>query len=1011
LWATNYLFIGDIQIFNQTSSTSTTTVEVGPASSGADYICDAYADDIEIQYAIDYVASKGGGTVNIIGSGDQDNPLYYYLKKEIFMQDNVTLQMVCGQEIEAGAVLKKSAGVISSLSQNYIAGSNKIYLENASGFVPGMTIGLPYEEDNPVSPSSDELSVISGVWTQILAVNGNELTIYPVINETETEKLMTDSLYCFSNYNLVTAANNNITITGGGIDGNSHGPYLNGADRFMNCIGTGGTRYNIEISNIELFDSGINGGPFSGLHVCGIVYDMKIDSCTVTNQVRGIIFDCAGGSIICSNNNCNSNGTGIVIGNGSDILISSCNLSHNTNGGIGVYGGGQRNITIENCTLNSNGKVNDNEEGVGFGIEIDNTDDVIINNCTIDGTISDKKQQYGIHLTNSKNIFINLSENGKEITNCQTGIYEGNVEGEGEDEKDYFTDDYTHIESCTFSNCGNNTKIIGFNSELDNGTPEFVELSDDVPITLPDQVKYNSFQIDLKGNSVFNEGTVLHSGPMNIQVRTDTNILGKYGNIDNIYIAEENSTYGYLHIRGSGDLVNYPERDRVDTIDSNAWLDCNYSSTFSWSNNYADYNCGSNYINFPSIAGHKYLIRLKVLGNFKIEEVDTDNCAIISGEKLPYDDYTSWETEMFTAVGTGKDIVYLLRSQFGSSGWDAGYCRDIMILDLTERGEAGLSDETIFANYDEGNCVDPQIITTTLSVPVTLRSIGSTQDELQWDGTLTQRVAYKEMADTDFAQVTELNNVSIVTTTACLPGVVQQQDGIDDTVWVFGKTEVALQDIDNANNIGKYATFYETGVGSKIKFIITKGMSLNDFKASLTGSPIALNYTLETPVTSTVSGMDCLVALGGSQTEIDCPNNGLIASPDIICTCPENISAKQAINDEVKDTVSQDQLEALGLSPLMPASIDISGSGSITIPGSGTTTTSTFTAAVEDQFGDNMTNETVKWSIYGNATGISISEDGIVTVESNAVAGPFVIKAVSDTNSTVVGMKIVMIVK
>ncbi|ULO07650.1 S-layer homology domain-containing protein [Paenibacillus sp. 19GGS1-52] len=75
-------------------------------------------------------------------------------------------------------------------------------------------------------------------------------------------------------------------------------------------------------------------------------------------------------------------------------------------------------------------------------------------------------------------------------------------------------------------------------------------------------------------------------------------------------------------------------------------------------------------------------------------------------------------------------------------------------------------------------------------------------------------------------------------------------------------------------------------------------------------------------------------------------------------------------------------------------SIAITGSNSITIPDSGITT-GDYTATVKDQNSSTMSNETVTWSLLTPVTGVSVTTNGLITVESTANVGSFTLVATS----------------
>jgi len=84
-------------------------------------------------------------------------------------------------------------------------------------------------------------------------------------------------------------------------------------------------------------------------------------------------------------------------------------------------------------------------------------------------------------------------------------------------------------------------------------------------------------------------------------------------------------------------------------------------------------------------------------------------------------------------------------------------------------------------------------------------------------------------------------------------------------------------------------------------------------------------------------------------------------------------------------------------------SVNISGPTSILIPESGSSTTS-FTAVVQDQKGDTIEGEKVTWSLQTPASGVSAdSANGTVTVQNTTTADSVTLVATSQTKTSVIG--------
>jgi hypothetical protein len=93
--------------------------------------------------------------------------------------------------------------------------------------------------------------------------------------------------------------------------------------------------------------------------------------------------------------------------------------------------------------------------------------------------------------------------------------------------------------------------------------------------------------------------------------------------------------------------------------------------------------------------------------------------------------------------------------------------------------------------------------------------------------------------------------------------------------------------------------------------------------------------------------------------------------------------------------------------PAEVSSIEITGTDIITIPSSGSTSAN-YTAMVIDQYGYEMIEETVTWSLASTVEGVTVdSVTGTVTVDHTASAGSVGLVAVSNTDSSVIESKMI----
>ena len=401
-WGKDYLFIDEIQVFNQDMPARDNNALVTQDSgAGSKFVCDGKEDDIEIQKAIDYISSIGGGVVSI-------SPGTYLPNKEIALRNNVSLNM------DQDTVLKLPEQVISKLTIDYQNGDNEIYLDDTSGFSIGMHIGLVRGNQG----------YIDGSYSEITDISNNKLTIYPSIDADYTV-----GEYCVSHYGVIGIFDaNNVKIIGGEIDGNraEQTVLITNADRMRNGIASGGPINNIEIEGVYIHDM-----QFQGIHPWGSQTNLVIkNNRCERNGAGGIVLDTIGEAVQCLNNVCiNNSQSGLVCTNTSNTVINGGLYESNDYAGIELVNPyGNKNITIINAECRDN-----NIAGIGIA----HTDGI-----TVEDTVLNGNSRYGILVNKSKNIIFN----DVSIANSRVGLKSTDSE-------------INAITGITYTNCTTNEEI------------------------------------------------------------------------------------------------------------------------------------------------------------------------------------------------------------------------------------------------------------------------------------------------------------------------------------------------------------------------------------------------------------------------------------------------------------------------------------------------------------------------------------------------------------------------
>ncbi|MGE5371608.1 MAG: right-handed parallel beta-helix repeat-containing protein [Solirubrobacterales bacterium] len=497
-------------------------------------------------------------------------------------------------------------------------------------------------------------------------------------------------------------------------------------------------------------------------------------------------------------------------------------------------------------------------------------------------------------------------------------------------------------------------------------------------------------------------------------------IISKYGTLQ--YISTQNevaagpisfhfpvSQSGDL-LRGAGNLEIHSQDYRltgkygclsiwldnmVRTVDGVQCLDGKFSD-YQWPVTRA------NVLRLNSIADHKYVVVLKTKNTFSIEQADPATGAIIGRASANSAD---WTPMVLVASGTGQEMVFLLRSGYITD--DQGYCRDIMAFDATARGDGGLTDEQLAAQYAALTFSSIVSQSTAVNLPCELRSIGPAADEISWNGILTRRIKQIELGGDQIESLSPGARADLVTTVACLPDALPQSDGIDHTIDMVGKYEAALADLDSPEGIGKFAAI-QTPEGSRLVFAVTKGQfaALSDFQAFCQSNPLKVKYILRTPETASFPNYAALVT-GGAGDVILVEGAAVGAVPEIILTCPENMAAQRQLNLEIDPYVTDKGMFLL--EPGQVSEIAVSGDTSAAIPEVGSVSFGN-TAGIKDQFGSPAPGETVRWSVMGQSRGVLIdSGSGIIALSDTAISGPIAVKAALQKDGRTAGIRTVQL--
>lgn len=386
-------------------STSENTIATVGFTEDCDFVCDGTADNIEIQAAIDKIATKGGGIVYIRDGN-------YTFNCAVEPKSNVEINM------STGTYIKMDDQQIWTLPETTVANSKTVKVNDEildyiqAKQMVGFTDGTPgYIYDNGTTRHADYITEVDKDTKTITL-------LYGMPNSTFTTMVTTDCAFYHSDQ-MGTA--NNFIIRGGIIDGNVEHQTVWMHDMGHNGILIGTDGGNILIENVEVKNfwfQGIHPMPYSSARENRQGVTTVIRRCYTHNLTfSGVCCDSAGDIAIedCVAANCMAGFQGVDV---EKICISNFQIKNCTAAGIMINGNPynvpamemDNNIKITNCTIKSN----------PVGIVLQNTKNSTINNCIIEDNTNE-----GIKLQDKcSSIFINgisLNNNGlgiKETADC-----------------------------------------------------------------------------------------------------------------------------------------------------------------------------------------------------------------------------------------------------------------------------------------------------------------------------------------------------------------------------------------------------------------------------------------------------------------------------------------------------------------------------------------------------------------------------------------------------------------
>ncbi len=365
-------------------------------SEDCSYQCDGENDNLEIQAAIDYAHSLGGGIVQI-QSGNYNISCVVYMKSHVHLYANNAIFIANKQwdfELNTPTTEGYNVTVSEEILKHLSVGQEIGFTDGSTGYITDET---------------------KGQHNFITGIRENVITVEYKIKHSFTHIISLTSLFRADKDLKVWQGDNDndIQIIGGTYDGNFFDGDTKIADMCSNGLIFGGIA-NLIIENVEIKNTG-----FQGMHYTGVITDYSkvgyISNC--------VAHDC-GGAGICLDSikniqvlNCHAynNIFGLQLVETSNCSIVGGQYYDNSFCGIRVVGS----VDPDYNTMIANAYIKHNSYGIG----INNENYCCITNCIIEGNTV-----YGVALEeNTKNSIISNSC----FYNNITGLFENNDGTEG----------------------------------------------------------------------------------------------------------------------------------------------------------------------------------------------------------------------------------------------------------------------------------------------------------------------------------------------------------------------------------------------------------------------------------------------------------------------------------------------------------------------------------------------------------------------------------------------------
>lgn len=225
-------------------------------------------------------------------------------------------------------------------------------------------------------------------------------------------------------------------------------------------------------------------------------------------------------------------------------------------------------------------------------------------------------------------------------------------------------------------------------------------------------------------------------------------------------------------------------------------------------------------------------------------------------------------------------------------------------------------------------------------------------------------------------------------------------DGVS-ALWNGSSLELLIDQDADVTKTFEVTDQYDRKTDFDISFVKEEGVALDGYESAVL--PGEGEEALELPYTPYVIASDGKkMNRSASISVVSAPEGVEYDSERSVVVISSGGNGGDLILKVTSDTKPENYQEfVIPISPRVPSSIDMEVSDdTLTIPESGNVSIEC-SAMVKDQIKINMPSEKIKWSVSGNTTGISISQNGTVTVNEKAIKGDIKVKAESVTNSSV----------